>query len=295
MGIVPAEVLWSACLSKLRTGNYEGNWPSHEIIRTGNPTKLGAFEPTPTYGMPIWDGKPVKHLVVNVDCGLGDTIQFFRFCKLINAESITIICPCDLWSLFSGYGFNFNEEPVLGDAIIHIMALPKVLGVSDREINGFPYLETKNMMTDVLKTTINDLKKMQFTKIGLCLAGSPFNPRDSERSIDLDKAKPLFDLLPLFNFNKIETRTNSKLLPLPLIDFNHTAHLLKEMNSLITVDTAVAHLAGALGVQTWLLLKDNCDWRWSDKAFTQWYNSMVIIRGSDEELIEQARNLILAS
>ncbi len=276
---------WIECLDKLKTGDYENNWPSHDIIRTGNPDFLSTYVTTPTFGMPIWSGEPVKNLIINADCGLGDTIQFVRFCKNLHA---TLICPCDLWSIFGNTNLNFSEEPLKGDAIIHIMALPYVLKIKNSEINGKPYLQEKYINTPALASALENIDKLKFTKIGLCLSGNPNNPRDKERSFSFEEAASLFDLgLPFFNFNKIQ-EGNSHLIPLPLYDFNHTAILLKKMECLITVDTAVAHLAGAIGVKTYLLLKDNPDWRWN----RCWYDSIEIIR---ENQIESVKNRILAN
>lgn len=312
-------ITWAQTLQNLRTGDYENNWPSHQIIRTGNPNYLATYETTPNFGLPVWEGQKVGRLLINADCGMGDAIQFFRFCQWFQmyhligrcgdnwAGHATIMCPWELWSLFGGRGFRFvppNETCLKFnaalDAIIHIMALPHVLKVKNSEIEGKPYLRTDWLFGIGLNSKDvfdrhQQLKNMKCTKIGLCLSGSPFNPRDGERSIPLVKAQCLFDLgVPILNFNKLEQ--DSRMIQIPMKDWNHTSAFLGVIDVLITVDTAVAHLAGAMGVKTYLLLKPNCDWRWGDSGNkTVWYDSVTILRGTDEELIEQARSLLLTN
>lgn len=298
---------WNDTLKNLRTGDWENYWPSHAIIRTGKP-HVSTYEPTPTFGLPIWQGQRVPSLLVNCDCGMGDAIQWrrmldwFAFTQWQDrvdgmwAGWITVMCPWELWSLFGGIGLKFipPEETNLNySAVINIMALPHVLKLKNHEISGKPYLRPDWLFSmGNVGHTILAVRDANFTKVGLCLSGNPFNPRDSERSIPMEKAQSLFDLgIPLFNFNKIEK--DERLMRMPLIDWNTTAGFLSVMQCLVTVDTAMAHLGGALGIETYLLLKPNCDWRWGDSgSTTPWYDSVRILRGSDEELIEQVKTLL---
>lgn len=266
---------WNRSIQLLREGRWEEGWPEHEWIRTARWDSKLAYEPTPTFGKPIWKGEPGT-VLVNADFGMGDTIHFYRFLSLIE-QKVLLRCDPDFARLFD---VPVVSEPE-GDYVIHMMALPRLLG--SKKLNAFigqPYLRPKNDPPGVLSV----LNEMKFTKVGVCWAGSPGNPRDWARSLP---EETLFRVegLPLFHLVKH--------LPCPegyvdlrkyMGDWNDTAHVLNQLDLIITVDTAIAHLAGALGRPTWLLLPLRPDWRWGGSgAKTFWYNSIRIFRQTTPE------------
>jgi ADP-heptose:LPS heptosyltransferase len=123
------------------------------------------------------------------------------------------------------------------------------------------------------------------TKIGLVWAGSRTHQRDHERSLPLAQLAPLLDIAADFyapftgnGLEEIGTLPVTRLDSL-ITDFADTAALLKQMDCLVTVDTAAAHVAGALGVKTFLLLPHCPDWRWGVSGeTTPWYPSITLLR-----------------
>ena len=277
---------WVRSLRLLREGNWDG-WPAHEWIRTARIDSKDTFEVTPTYGKPIWRGERGT-VLVNADFGMGDTIHFARFLPLMNEHVSKLILRCDhdLASLLDVEVVSSNDPIPECDYLTHMMALPRLFGL--REFSGKPYLSPKHP----LPGSIAMLDQMKFTKIGLCWAGNPANPRDESRSLPQNLLGKFEFGVPVFHLVKH--------LPCPkeLVDFrgymrnwNDTAHVLSRLDLVISVDTAVAHLAGALGVPTWLLLPTNPDWRWGNSGEkTCWYDSIKIFRQKDcgwEEVLDE--------
>lgn len=179
---------WLEIHRHLLAGDYDDWWPGHADIRTGDPAYKDRFEPTPTFGRPVWDGSSFDGtLLVNANFGMGDTIQFYRFMPLVRARVGRVILRCDedFRSLFRDTEVAPSRDPLPEfDQIIHMMALPKVLGVKKADIAGKPYLSPQpcyppGYVADMAST----IKAMRSSKIGLCWRGNPFNPRDRIRSM----------------------------------------------------------------------------------------------------------------
>lgn len=275
---------WLNCHQQLLDGNYDDNWPQHEWIRTGNPAFKDRYEPTPTFGLPVWNGsiEPVV-LLINADFGMGDTIHFFRFVAAASRRVSKVILRCDedFKPLFQGVEVLGKDEPIPSECqkIIHMMALPHVLGVKQAELSGSPYL-TPNTDFPMDRDLVSMLTKFSFSKVGLCSQGNPFNPRDSIRSIP-GFPEGFESSFTFFGLNKIGQMPRNCLdMRAYMTDWNQTAHLVSLLDLVITIDTAVAHLAGAMGVPTWLILSnEDVDWRWGrDGESCVWYASMKIFR-----------------
>lgn len=264
--------MWTKCLQRLKEGNWEEGWPDHEWIRTGDPQFKNAFEATPTYGKSIWRGEiePIS-VLVNADFGMGDTIHFYRFLSEAakKVQKIVLKCDSDFESLFD---VEVTQSPKC-DKICHMMTLPKILR---SKFSGEPYLTPAGVP--------HELTKLRFDqpKVGLCWCGNPFNPRDEDRSIPLDVFKEMITgVVPYTLVKHCEPPADFLDVRGLMGDWNQTAHLLKSLDLIVSVDTAIAHLGGALGVPTWLLLPDDPDWRWGTSGETTvWYDSMRIFRRS---------------
>ena len=279
---------WNGCLNKLRQGDYTA-WPKHEWIRTGRFDTHDQFEPTPTFGLPVWDGSEDSTVLVNADCGMGDTICFYRWMSQIKAKTV-LRCDADLSDLFLDQRTCSKDDPIPDDvdSVIHIMAIPQVLGIT--EITGKKYIEPHG--NDFLMP----LRLTKFTKVGVCWSGNPFNPRDNERSIPVEKFDFWDDFKP-FSLVKHEKS------PEFMMDVRHymedwlmTSKLISIMHVVISVDTAVAHLAASMGRPTWLLLPEKADWRWGDSGeTTSWYDSIKIFRKKTtwEDLLKEVKNDVL--
>lgn len=258
---------WQSCLQILRQSNYQNGWPRHEWIPAGNRKSVL----TPTFDKPIWKGEvePIT-LLINADFGLGDTIQHWRFIPetVKRVNQVILRCDEDLHSLFSTIKLISKEDPLpTFNKVAHMMTLPKT------NISGEAYLEPKPPVPELVRNMPN------FTKIGICWTGNPFNPRDHLRSIPVELTVKMFQSSNIRPFSLVKHIAP----PQYFLDarglmktWNDTAHLLKQLDLIITVDTAIAHLAGALGRPTWLLLSKNPEWRWSLSEKTIWYQSIQI-------------------
>jgi hypothetical protein len=246
------------------------NWLQHEDISSGSSP---GFQ-TPTYDLPIWKGREGR-VLVNADFGAGDTIQYARFIQEAKKRAdIVLRCDADLHSLFEPLGVELidkDAEIPNCDFVCHMAAVP---GVLDAEIDTKPYLSVNR---EALKypTMLQIISLQEFTKIGVCWAGNPFNPRDEFRSIPVAHLIRLL-LVPGLKLFSLQKQYD----PPPIMfdtrglmnDWNDTAGLIDQMELIITADTGIAHLAAAMGKRTWLLLGNDIDPRW----MTPWYDSMKI-------------------
>jgi len=270
-------------MARLLTGDFAKGWPLYEA-RLELPTALRTRPPCPIYKGEMLAG---KKLLLVAEQGFGDTIMFCRYGELLakqGAELLWYVQKPLQWLLKGNLpGKLFTEEDPLPEAdyYLPLLSLPLVTGKLDPwDISSAPYMEVS--VSPELPQAITGKRK-----IGLVWTGSPTHERDHERSIPLGVFAPLFNRkdIQLFapftgaGLEEITSATPVISLASSIKDFADTAALLKQMECLVTVDTAVAHLAGALGVKTYLLLPHCPDWRWGTTGEkTPWYNSMTLLR-----------------
>ena len=237
-------------------------------------------------------------LVIICEQGFGDHIQFIRYIPFLSQHNVKIAVPNQLRTLFEynypNYDFIEYDKINPDTQSIRITDLAYVL---DMDFDNIPFAE--GYLDIDYKNTIKSDKK----KVGLCWeAGSAGIRTMINRTIHVRCFEPFFNLdtIQLYSFQYTDTFGGNEKYP-QLInlakdfrDFSDTARALKQMDVLITVDTSVAHLAGALGVKTYLLLPYASDWRWfSDTKNTPWYNSVEIFKQTDHISWEEPFNSIL--
>ncbi len=243
----------------------------------------------------IWSkGKVVlkdKNVLVYSDCGLGDTIMCSRFLPELKKEnkSVTLQTDKELINILqnSFEGINVIKKGIAPpdyDVVIPVMDLQYALDINFNKIDSMPYLKVSS--DDILKFSQLDIIKDKKNKTGLFWQG---NKRIfKNRSISFDTLKSLFSVKNAsfysfqidFDINENENIFNLKQY---INDYSDTAALLKNMDLLITIDSSIAHMAGALGINTWLLLPKIAEWRWfNDFEKTIWYNNVRIFRQSHE-------------
>jgi hypothetical protein len=282
---------WQESYKMLLDGDYDHGWPDHEIIPVQN--KNGTVAAS-TYGLPIWCGQiePIT-LLVNAEFGDGDAIQYFRFVKLAQSRVKKVILKCndEFRELFADVEVSDTQAPIpKADKIIHMMALPKVLQVKKQDINGQPYLFPN--LSNPPCTNLDKLKSLSIPKFGINWAGNPFNPRDSIRSISVDLFSKLeIGGIKFFGLNKLFAPPSSYFDCREFMsNWNQTAHLIKSLDLVITVETSIACLAGALGVPVWVLIpSQDPEYRWGlNGENTFWYDSMRLYRKKNtwEETID---------
>ena len=244
---------------------------------------------------PLWDGAALdgKSILIYAEQGFGDSIQFVRYIDLFpDADSsIIVACEPELKSLFKGIDridtlVTKGEDIPNFDFHVPIVSLPYIFNTTLDTIPArIPYLYPKPTADSVFHLGGSD-----DLKVGIVWAGSPTHINDSNRSVSLKDFKCLLDVEGCQFFSlqvgqrSVDIRQHGynymiKDLGKQLTDFHHTALAILQLDLVISVDTAVAHLAGSLGKPVWTLLPFIPDWRWMlSRSDTPWYPSMTLFR-----------------
>ncbi|MDF2577011.1 MAG: hypothetical protein K0S74_495 [Chlamydiales bacterium] len=247
----------------------------------------------------MWDGLPLGHRTLLVRCeqGFGDIIQFCRYIPLINKQEGKIIFEVypllhELCLNLSGVDFVVSKGGKLPefDCYIPLLSLPRIFKTELNTIPAaIPYLSIDRGLTSNLLKKHNSYK----AKVGFVWAGNPKNPIDPIRSCPIDHFIPLFKLFPDICFYSLQVGEKAVEIDkicekgiLNVIDlssslkkFSDTARFMQELDLIITVETAVAHLAGAMGLPVWILLPHIPDWRWLlDRSDSPWYPTARLFR-----------------
>jgi len=251
---------------------------------------------------PIWQGEPIpgKTLFLHAEQGFGDAILYARLLRPARERAGKVILECrpELKTLFTHSGIAevliaFGEEIPTFDYFASQASLPGILGVAiDTIPNEVPYLRSPRQAM----LSSDPAGKL---KVGLAWAGNPTHHNDAARSIRLEELTRL-RLVPGVTFYSLQKpiperdeacfRSWPGLMDLSgnFNDFLATAAAVSEMDLVIAVDTAIAHLAGALGKPVWTLLPMAPDWRWLlDRQDTPWYPTMRLFRQTRRNLWSQ--------
>jgi hypothetical protein len=235
-------------------------------------------------------------LLIHTEQGAGDAIQFARYLTPAaqRCRRLILVCRADLMPLFATIPgiAELREAGTIQvsefDTYCPLLSLPLVFGTTLETIPGaVPYLDIATLQR---RKTPSILPAGTRPKIGIVWAGSPTYRNDRHRSIALSELLPILRL-PDFDFYSLQKGERCRdLLGLPpdcrvqdldpsLADFGDTALVIDALDLVITVDTAVAHLAGALAKPVWTLLPEVPDWRWGlTDPTTPWYPSMRLFR-----------------
>ncbi|MEC4896140.1 MAG: tetratricopeptide repeat protein, partial [Oscillatoria sp. PMC 1050.18] len=247
------------------------------------------------FTQPQWDGSSLagKTILLYGEQGFGDTIQFSRYISLVKergARRIVVECYDPLVRLIATVG-GVSHVVAKGaelpnfDVQISLMSLPHIFGTTLETVpNKVPYLSPLSE-----KAPDGENKTNPNLKVGIAWAGNPNNRIDSKRSCQLKDFQSLLDIadVEFYNLQKWQSEADTKQLSqLPiedlsnsLEDFADTANAIAKLDLVITVDTAVAHLAGALGKPVWVLLSFAPDWRWMlERKDSPWYPTMQLFR-----------------
>ncbi|MBM4220714.1 MAG: tetratricopeptide repeat protein [Gammaproteobacteria bacterium] len=287
-----AAALWNEGVARLRQGDFAAGWRLFEWRHRA----LGARRLVREYQQPLWLGaEPLagRTLLIHHEQGLGDTLQMLRYVPELAARGARVVIevPTALEAL---------ARSVPGDPLVvaegsplpsfelqcPMMSLPLACGTTLETIPAtVPYLAATAESRD---TWAKRLGSATGRRIGLAWSGSPGHQNDRQRSIPLSLFTPLLELPGEFQSLQREYRDADRaLLPgLSLRDWSSqlatladTAGLASQLDLVITVDTAVAHLAGALGKPVWLLLPSSADYRWlTGRSDSPWYPTMRLFR-----------------
>ena len=286
-----ADALYNRGLIRLLVGQYKDGWADHEWRweTTFFPSKR------PKINVPIWQGEDLsgRHLLVFSEQGLGDVIQFARYLSLLVERKckVTSLAPVQLKRLlklsFQPIEIVSELEGIHGiDFQVALMSLPHRFNTEPLSIpNKVPYLKIEPH----LETRWKDRIGTQSFKIGIAWSGRPTHKNDHNRSINLSLFLPLLDAQATFVSLQTDIRPNDAALLKEqenilnfgeeLKDFSDTAAIISNLDLVISVDTSVAHLAGALGKPIWVLLPFIPDWRWLlDREDSPWYPTARLFR-----------------
>lgn len=274
---VQVEARWNLALVLLQQGCWTEGWRHYEARR-----ELPGFamDPCP---LPAWTGEPVERLVVYAEQGLGDTFQFIRFLQPLSERVKQLIFRVQdpLVPLLTGCAARVVPRSAgwpEAEAAVPLLSLPS-LGLW--RPTHVPYLHRDPLRQQRLRERLGREKALQ---IGLNWQGNRSYKADAQRSIPPALLAPL---LHHADRRWIALQRGEALPPgveeWPDLDaegaFLDSAALLPSLDLFLTSDTALAHLAGALGCPVWLLLPACADWRWGRAGSeTLWYPSMRIFR-----------------
>lgn len=262
----------------------------------------------PNFTQPLWLGKPSlkgKTILLHAEGGLGDTLQFCRYASLVAARGARVLLQVQaplvkLLATLDGAHRVIAQGARLPAFDTHcaLMSLPLAFGTRLNTIPAaLPYLYSDPARVAVwrkrLDAAVNKSQapRSRRRRIGLVWSGNPAHRNDGNRSLALAEVLPLLDQRAEWVSLQRDVRESDA----PLLaqhpslhhfgarlkDFADTAALIELMDLVISVDTSVAHLAGAMGKPLWLLLPFNPDWRWLlRRRDSPWYPSARLFRQS---------------
>ena len=278
----------------LLQGDLAAGWPEYEWRRL---IREALSVPARNLPQPAWSGEQSlrgKRIFLHAEQGLGDTIQFCRYARLVadlGAEVVLEVQP-QLGGLLATLD-GVSQLVLAGGPIPHadyqcsVMSLPGALRTTLETIPGrTPYLRADPLK--VARWRERPDAGMR-PRIGLCWSGNPRNAHDSSRSVAL--ARWIAHLPEGFDYFRLQKDVRAAdlaaLQSVPgirsfddgLMNFDGTAALIETLDLVISVDTSIAHLGGALGCRTWTLLSSTPDWRWLlDRRDSPWYPTMTLYR-----------------
>lgn len=300
-----AEIFWSMSLIYLGLGDYKKAWPLYEY-RWKRDNKTPRDLPKS-----LWQGESLKGKTIYLfhEQGFGDNLQFARYFKILKQQGATIIYECQkpLQRLFSTFNdidqlITSEQEPQEYDYYLPLASLPGILkttlenipfGAGDAQESGHVYLtvpqDDYSAIDALLKNNKTGAAASQ--RIGIFWRGSGSQAND-KRPCDLSNWLPLLEKknLAFYSLQKELSEQDEQLLKQynvmdmrsAIKDFADTAYIISQLDLVVSIDTSVAHLAGALGSKAKILLAHASDWRWGrDTESTPWYPTLQLYRQAE--------------
>jgi tetratricopeptide (TPR) repeat protein len=301
------DAYWNRGVLLLLLGKLKEGFEDYEYrFKKSKPTDSRIFD------KPKWNGESLedKKILIVAEQGFGDDIQFARFIPLVKKLGAYVILECKkgLRNLFGVSSFidEFVDKEEIArtnfDFYIHLMSLPKLLGIDLTNIPNSPYIQIQKENSEKYRLNFPEFK------IGINWAGNPEYPEDKERSTIFETFRCLEEIpgVKLFSLQKgepLKQVQNSNVIRLSdnINDFSDTAGIIDNLDLVISTDTSVVHLAGAMGKPVWVLLSHIPDWRWLlERKDSPWYPSMKLFRQKEkgnwnsvmEEVVGELKRLI---
>ena len=277
----------------LATGNFRDGWEQYEF-RFLTPMYSSARAP---FRAPVWDGQDLggKTILLRCEYGYGDTFQFIRYAPLVKALGATVVLhPTEgLFEIADSFpGIDEVVRPGQGiprfDFHINLMSLPRVLGTTIETVPAsVPYLGINDDLAESWRVRLGSDGRL---KVGIVSSGNPAHLNDKNRSVPFALLEGLVGLpgIRWFSLQKNPPAADiERMARCPdlvdlagqIRDFADSAAIISQLDLVISVDTSVAHLAGALGRPVWVLLPKPAEFRWmTDGDASPWYPTARLFR-----------------
>jgi Flp pilus assembly protein TadD len=278
----------------LLLGRNEEGWREYEH-------RLDSWPAARKLSIPRWNGERAegKTILIRYEQGYGDAIQFLRYATLVQQRSgarrVIVEAHSKLERLFNqnnGWNAQIVSAASVGESIlstvdyqIPLLSLPLTLGLLEPLPMESIYIDADLELRRAWRARLRNRAAL---RVGLVWAGSSVHKENRSRSMPPEKFIPLLRL-PGIKFFSLQIDSSSGVEVLPtaglidlttqISDFADTAAIVAELDMIISVDTSVAHLAGAMGRPVWTLLPFVPDWRWGvEGEATPWYPTMRLFR-----------------
>jgi len=283
---------WNQGITKLRLGRLETAWAQYEFR-----WKLQGAPPYRHGSMPQWHRDvPVagRRVLVWYEQGLGDTLQFCRYVQLLAARGAQVVLEVQrplkkLMQSLSGVAELLDDgEPARSGCDLQspLLSLPMAFDTRLSTIPAeVPYLAAEPELVTLWRARLLDTGTKP--RVGIACSGNPAHTNDSNRSIPLRAFAPLYERAQLYLLqNEVRAEDEAELLAGPVVDlrgmihdFADTAAIVENLDLVISVDTSLVHLAGAMAKPVWILVPWLCDWRWMlERTDSPWYPSARLFR-----------------
>lgn len=288
----PFHAQFGAAMAQLTLGDYRQGWRDYEA-RWRDPRFT---IDVPDYTTPTWDGGGIitgQRMLLHCEQGLGDSIQFVRYVPLVRQRGAHVVLQIQapLAGLVAHLADTVVPQPGNArdqavpphDLRCPLMSLPRAFGTRVATIPaGAPYLAADPARITEWRARLGPATKR---RIGVAFSGSPEHPDDAQRSIP---AARLLAALPNAELHVLQrdirpadaaSLDDARVHSADLADFRDTAALLACMDLVVSVDTSIAHLAGAMGRPVWILIQFAADFRWLRlRTDSPWYPSARLFR-----------------
>lgn len=285
---------FNLAVAYLLMGDYERGWPQYET-RWNYEHLAGTI---PQFTQPRWTGQDLegKTILITGEQGHGDTLQFIRYAqKLVSmGAKVKLQCTNPIIPLLRDKTpivefFRFDEVPSGFDYWVPIMSIPGVLKITLDTLESQQFYLVADRHS--VKTWFDRLGPKKKLRIGFCWSGRPDAWLNIHKGMPFEKMLETIRRNPQYEWINLQVgsteETNVALREAGALvfnehihDFNDTAGLMEHLDVVLTVDTSVAHLAGALGRPTWVMLPwFALDWRWLlERKDSPWYKTAKLFR-----------------
>jgi tetratricopeptide (TPR) repeat protein len=296
------DALMNQCLLQLLLGDYANGWRNYEV-------RWKVYSPR-AFNEPLWLGAPLNGagIVLYAEQGLGDSLQFLRYAPMVAEAGGRVILdlPANLRRL-AAQTPGISALVATGEPLppfvcrTPLMSLPLAFGTTLETIPArVPYLFAPK---DALQAAAALNWPTKGLRVGVAWTGNPSHPKNRARSVPLDLLTTLFDLEGVHFFSlqigapeaELKARKTRAIDLEPFTkDMADTAAQMMQMDLILSIDTSMAHLAGALGRPLWVMLNKAPDWRWLlEREDCPWYPTARLIRqprqGDWPAVIERVR------